>query len=135
MLEAAPVEIRDADILIIHTGWQRYWEGQKQQDLVRYFCMQGGKIELHSNQSLLGAVSVAGKRNFEARDKVAEMAVGIHLAARRDQAPSTQARRFGAFRQKPGNLRLSATAWWGWEDSNQVPARSRVERVSDLTRT
>jgi kynurenine formamidase len=47
MLEAAPVEIRDADILIIHTGWQRYWEGQKQRDLVRYFCMHpGGKIEL-----------------------------------------------------------------------------------------
>jgi kynurenine formamidase len=32
MLEIAPVEIREADILIIHTGWRRYWGGQKQQD-------------------------------------------------------------------------------------------------------
>ena len=47
MLEAAPVEIRDGDILIIHTGWQRFWEGRPQQDLVRYFCMHpGGGIEL-----------------------------------------------------------------------------------------
>jgi kynurenine formamidase len=47
MLESAPVEIHDGDILIIHTGWHRYWEGKPQQDLVRYFCMHpGGKIEL-----------------------------------------------------------------------------------------
>ncbi len=47
MLEAAPVEIRDGDILIVHTGWHRYWEGKPQQDLVRYFCMHpGGKMEL-----------------------------------------------------------------------------------------
>lgn len=47
MLENAAVEIRDGDILIIHTGWHRYWEGQPQQDLVRYFCMHpGGKMEL-----------------------------------------------------------------------------------------
>lgn len=47
MLEAAPVEIREGDILIIHTGWHRFWEGKSQQDLVRYFCMHpGGGIEL-----------------------------------------------------------------------------------------
>ena len=47
MIEEAPVEIREGDILIIHTGWHRYWEGQPRQDLVRYFCMHpGGKIEL-----------------------------------------------------------------------------------------
>ncbi len=47
MLEAAPVEIRDGDILIIHTGYHRYYEGRPQQDLVRYFCMHpGGKLEL-----------------------------------------------------------------------------------------
>ena len=47
MIEAAPVEVREGDILIIHTGWHRYWEGQPRQDLVRYFCMHpGGKIEL-----------------------------------------------------------------------------------------
>src|ERR1700676_3782008 len=35
------------DILILHTGWHRYWEGKPQQDLVRYFCMHpGGKFEL-----------------------------------------------------------------------------------------
>ena len=47
MLEAAPVEIREGDILIIHTGYHRYYEGRPQQDLVRYFCMHpGGKLEL-----------------------------------------------------------------------------------------
>ena len=47
MIESAPVEVKDGGILIIHTGWHRYWEGQPQQDLVRYFCMHpGGGIEL-----------------------------------------------------------------------------------------
>ena len=47
MLEAAPVEIKEGDILILHTGYHRYYEGQPQQDLVRYFCMHpGGKMEL-----------------------------------------------------------------------------------------
>lgn len=47
MLESAPVEIREGDILIIHTGWHRYWEGRAQQDLVRYFCMHpGGGMDL-----------------------------------------------------------------------------------------
>jgi hypothetical protein len=54
-------------------------------------------IAPHSNQSLLGAVSVAGKRNFEARDKGAEMAVGIHLASRRDQAPARKPANSGLF--------------------------------------
>ena len=42
MLESAPVEIHDGDILILHTGFHRYYEGQPQQDLVRYFCMHPG---------------------------------------------------------------------------------------------
>lgn len=43
----ANVEIEKGDILIIHTGWHRYWEGEPQQDLVRYFSMHpGGKLEL-----------------------------------------------------------------------------------------
>jgi kynurenine formamidase len=47
MIEGAPVEVKEGDILVLHTGWHRYWEGQPQQDLVRYFCMHpGGKIEL-----------------------------------------------------------------------------------------
>lgn len=47
MMEQAPVEIRDGDILIIHTGFHRYYEGQPQQDLVRYFCMHpGGNLAL-----------------------------------------------------------------------------------------
>jgi hypothetical protein len=25
-----------------HTGWHRYWEGRRRQDLVRYFCMHSG---------------------------------------------------------------------------------------------
>lgn len=44
---ASKLGIREGDILILHTGWHCYWEEQKQQDLVRYFCMHpGGKIEL-----------------------------------------------------------------------------------------
>ena len=47
MLEAAPVAIEPDDILMIHTGYHRYYEGRPQQDLVRYFCMHpGGKLEL-----------------------------------------------------------------------------------------
>ena len=47
MLETADVDIREGDILIIHTGFHRYWEGKPQQDLVRYFCMHpGGQIQL-----------------------------------------------------------------------------------------
>ena len=40
----------------------------------------------HSNQSLLGAVSVAGKRNFEARDDGAEISLGSRC--RHSQRPS-----------------------------------------------
>lgn len=43
----ANVEIKKGDILIIHTGYHRYFQGQPQQDLVRYFTMHpGGKLEL-----------------------------------------------------------------------------------------
>lgn len=47
MLEDAPVDIEEGDILIVHTGYHRYYQGQPKQDLVRYFCMHpGGKMEL-----------------------------------------------------------------------------------------
>ncbi len=47
MMESAPVEIRNGDILIIHTGYHRYYEGRPQQDLVRYFCLHpGGSLAL-----------------------------------------------------------------------------------------
>jgi kynurenine formamidase len=43
----ANVEIEKGDILIVHTGYHRYWEGKPQQDLVRYFTMHpGGTKEL-----------------------------------------------------------------------------------------
>jgi kynurenine formamidase len=42
MIESSGAEIRDGDILILHTGWHRHYEGQKQQDLVRYFCFHPG---------------------------------------------------------------------------------------------
>jgi len=42
MIESSGAEIRDGDILILHTGWHRYYEGQRQQDLVRYFCYHPG---------------------------------------------------------------------------------------------
>ena len=41
------VEVRRGDILIIHTGFHRYYQGQPEQDLVRYFTMHpGGGVEL-----------------------------------------------------------------------------------------
>src|SRR5262249_52606597 len=36
MIEKTGADIREGDILILHTGWHRYYEGQSQQDLVRY---------------------------------------------------------------------------------------------------
>ena len=43
----ASVEVEKGDILIIHTGYHRFYEGQPNQDLVRYFTMHpGGKIDL-----------------------------------------------------------------------------------------
>ncbi len=42
MIERSGADIRDGDILILHTGWHRYYEGQSQQDLVRYFCYHPG---------------------------------------------------------------------------------------------
>jgi kynurenine formamidase len=42
MIEETKADIREGDILILHTGWHRYYEGQPQQDLVRYFCYHPG---------------------------------------------------------------------------------------------
>ena len=38
MIESSGADIREGDILILHTGWHKHYEGQPQQDLVRYFC-------------------------------------------------------------------------------------------------
>ena len=47
MVLSAGVSIEEGDILIIHTGYHRYYEGQQKQDLTRYFCFHpGGKLEL-----------------------------------------------------------------------------------------
>lgn len=41
------VEVKKGDILILHTGYHRYYTGQPQEDIVRYFCMHpGGTREL-----------------------------------------------------------------------------------------
>ena len=42
MIESAGADIRDGDILILHTGWHKHYEGQPQQDLVKYFCYHPG---------------------------------------------------------------------------------------------
>ncbi len=36
------VEVRPRDILIIHTGWHRYYAGMPEEDLVTYFCRHPG---------------------------------------------------------------------------------------------
>ncbi len=78
-------------------------------------------IAPHSNLSLLGAVSVSGKRNFEARDKGAEIALGSRCGHSQRPSARAQARQFGRFRQKPGKSLLDRTAWWAREDSNLPP--------------
>lgn len=40
------VEVRPKDILIIHTGWWRYYAGMPDEDLPRYFCMHPGPSPL-----------------------------------------------------------------------------------------
>ncbi len=42
MIESAGADIREGDILILHTGWHSHYEGQPQQDLVKYFCYHPG---------------------------------------------------------------------------------------------
>jgi kynurenine formamidase len=43
----AKVEVRRGDIIIVHTGFHRYYQGEPEQDLVRYFTMHpGGGLEL-----------------------------------------------------------------------------------------
>ena len=47
MIEAAGVPIEADDILIIHTGYHRHYQGQPRQDLERYFCWHpGGAMDL-----------------------------------------------------------------------------------------
>ena len=42
MIESAGADIREGDILILHTGWHKHYEGRPQQDLVKYFCYHPG---------------------------------------------------------------------------------------------
>jgi kynurenine formamidase len=44
IIEGAGADIRESDILILHTGWHRHYEGQPEQDLVKYFCFHPGRI-------------------------------------------------------------------------------------------
>lgn len=36
------VEVKQDDILIVHTGWWRHYSGMPEEDLPRYFCMHPG---------------------------------------------------------------------------------------------
>jgi kynurenine formamidase len=49
MIMATGADIREGDILVLHTGWHRFHEGQSRQDLVRYFCFhpEPGLATLH----------------------------------------------------------------------------------------
>ena len=48
IIESAGADIREGDILILHTGWHRHYEGQPQQDLVKYFCYHPGPQSRHA---------------------------------------------------------------------------------------
>ena len=41
------VEVKKGDIVIVHTGFHKHYQGMPQQDMVKYFCMHpGGGVEL-----------------------------------------------------------------------------------------
>src|SRR6266478_5312182 len=42
IIESAGADIREGDILLLHTGWHRHYEGRPRQDLVKYFCFHPG---------------------------------------------------------------------------------------------
>ena len=42
IIESSGADIREGDILILHTGWHKHYEGRPQQDLVKYFCYHPG---------------------------------------------------------------------------------------------
>ena len=60
----------------------------------------------HSNRSLRTEVSVAGKRNFQGRDKEAETALEIQGRRCRDKISLGNSAKFGANRRVPENLPL-----------------------------
>lgn len=41
-LVESQVQVRDGDILILHTGWWRHYSGMPEEDLVKYFCKHPG---------------------------------------------------------------------------------------------
>src|SRR6266853_1996669 len=43
IIESAGADIRDGDILLLHTGWHRHYEGQPRQDLAAQFTKLNGK--------------------------------------------------------------------------------------------
>jgi len=78
IIERAGADIREGDILVLHTGWHRHYEGRPQQDLVKYFChhpaidqiveRQRGHVALAAVGGMHGAVemSAAVHRGFDA---------------------------------------------------------------------
>jgi len=42
MITATGDDIGEGDILVLHTGWHRFCEGQIRQDLVHHFCLHPG---------------------------------------------------------------------------------------------
>ena len=58
-----------------------------------------------NTESLRTQVSVAGKRNFEARDTAAETAVKVQKRRCRDRISLTNPAHSGGIRREPGNLR------------------------------
>jgi hypothetical protein len=68
--------------------------------------------------SLRTAVSVAGKRIFEVRDKEPERASKVQERRCRDKISLNDPAHSGPIRRDLGNLRSAESAWWGWKDSN-----------------
>src|SRR5262245_53157507 len=57
-------------------------------------------------------VSVAGKRDFQGGEKIANTSPEAQIRGLRDEAVVQKPRRFGALRTPAGNLRTRRTAWW-----------------------
>src|SRR3569833_1380586 len=51
IIESAGADIREGDFLILLTGWLKHYEGQPQQDLVKYFCYHPGpSLDTHQKK-------------------------------------------------------------------------------------
>jgi hypothetical protein len=78
-------------------------------------------------ESLPTAVSVAGKPNFQAREKSANSSPNHRSAVSETKRSYNKPANSGPFSTTTGNLHNRPNAWWGWKDSNLQPGGYELE--------